>query len=316
MPRSRYRRLVQERDDALRRGREHEQAAGVAATAANQERERLEQELAAIRAELDEQTERLDDLVAKRVDDRISDMNISRRRFEQLAQDRAELVELYIARLYALSCWFAHDSAADGSNRGLFVLLVDRRNMNEHNFSDFHEGQAEYILRPDFQGIERAPHIFSPVTRDILDYMGAKEVRLGPDGDIVGYEERDGALLVDLQGMMYRSRQMVEGVRTHKVYSKVERLMKGSARHNAAIYASSLDEVLVSIVASEETNQVTVFRDGKFVDAYDPHTDEQITREQYFGEPGGEPRLLKVEPLMVGETGPSLADDLTDSESV
>ncbi|MEO2004411.1 MAG: hypothetical protein ABGY41_09945, partial [Candidatus Poribacteria bacterium] len=315
-----YRRLLQEREAALRSGHEQEKTAAAAATAAAEARERLEQELAALRTDLRDQTERLDALVDKRVDDRIADMSISRRRFEQLAQDRAELVELLISRLYALSCWFAHDSAAEGSNRGLFMLLVDRRNMDQHNFSDFHEGQAEYIHRQDFQGIELAPHVFSPVTRNVLDYMGAKDVRLGRDGEIVGYEERDGAVLVDLQGMMYRSRQMVEGVRTHKVYSKVERLMKGSARHNAAIYASSLDEVLVSIVASEETNQVTVFRDGKFVETYDPHTDEQISREQYFGEPGGEPSLSKVERFLggqlQGDPAPSLADDLGDSASV
>ena len=306
---STYRRLLHERDDARKRGQD-------AADAAGAERERLERELAALRSEHAEQTERLDSLVAKRVDDRIADMNISRRRFEQLADDRTELVELYITRLHALSCWFAQESAADGSNRGLFVLLVDRRNMDEHNFSNFHEGQEEYIQQPSFQGIARAPHLFSPVCRDVLDYMGAKDVRFGPEGDVVGYEERDGAVLVDLQGVMYRSRQMVEGVRTHKVYSKVERLMKGSARHNAAMYASSLDEVLVSIVVSEETNQVTVFRDGKFVQAYDPHANEQITREQYLGEPGGEPRLAKVEPLAGGSPAPAISDELVDSESV
>ena len=208
-------------------------------------------------------------------------------------------------------CAVAYDLAASGRD----VLLVDRRNMDAHNFSDFHEGQAEYIERPNFQGIARAPHLFSPVCRDVLDYMGAKDTRFGPDGEIVGYEERDGAVLVDLQGIMYRSCQMVEGVRTHKVYSKVERLMKGSARHNAAIYASSLAEVLVSIVVSEETNQVTVFRDGKFVEVYDPHADAQVTREQYFGEPGGEPRLAKVSPLSSTDSAPSLADEAGDSES-
>ena len=322
---STFRRLVSERDAARQQHREQEQASEELANkheTLNGERDdlkkahaRLQEEHDALREEHAEQASRVDDLVAKRVDDRISDMNISRRRFEQLADDRAELVELYISRLYALSCWFAQDSATDGSNRGLFILLVDRHNMDAHNFSDFHEGQAEYIERPNFQGIARAPHLFSPVCRDVLDYMGAKDTRFGPDGEIVGYEERDGAVLVDLQGIMYRSCQMVEGVRTHKVYSKVERLMKGSARHNAAIYASSLAEVLVSIVVSEETNQVTVFRDGKFVEVYDPHADAQVTREQYFGEPGGEPRLAKVSPLSSTDSAPSLADEAGDSES-
>ena len=73
---------------------------------------------------------------------------------------------------------------------------------------------------------------------------------------------------------------MVEGVRTHRVFDKVERLHKGSARHNAAIYASSLDEVMVSIVISEETSEVTLFRDGRFIESYDPYTDQETSREE------------------------------------
>lgn len=220
--------------------------------------------------------------VAEEVQARFAHMGVSRHRFEQLAADRAELVELYIERLYSLACRFAQDSIRTQHNRGLFILLVDRRNANPQNFSEFYEGQREYLDHEEFRGIERLPHIFSTFAYNLLEYMGGKELRLSKEGNVLGFEERDGALLVDLRGVIYQTRQMVEGVRSHKVYSKVERLMGGSARHNAAIYASSLDEVLVSIVVSEETNIVTIFRDGKYVEAYDPYEDAVITREEYF----------------------------------
>jgi hypothetical protein len=61
----------------------------------------------------------------------------------------------------------------------------------------------------------------------------------------------------------------------------VERLLKGSARHNAAIYASALGEVMVAIVVSEETSEVTLFRDGRFTKSYDPYTDVETLREAY-----------------------------------
>jgi len=77
---------------------------------------------------------------------------------------------------------------------------------------------------------------------------------------------------------------MVEGVRTHKVYDKVESLLEGNAKHNAAIYASSLDEVMATIVISEETSKVTLFKDGKFVKSYDPYADVEKTRAEIMGE--------------------------------
>jgi hypothetical protein len=73
---------------------------------------------------------------------------------------------------------------------------------------------------------------------------------------------------------------MVEGVRTHRVYEKVEALQKGSAKHNAGIFASSLDEVLAAIVVSEENSEVVLFRDGRFVKSYDPFTDTETLRHQ------------------------------------
>lgn len=221
-------------------------------------------------------------LIKERVDERIAEMNVSRRRFEQLAEARNELVDLMSRKLISLARRFAQESVETHHNRGLLILLVDRKNMSEHNFSDFHEGQKEYLEHEEFRGIDRIPHIFSPTAYQVLEYMGGKELRLNEEGDVLAYEERDGALLVDLCGVIYRTRQMIEGVRSYKVYSKVERLMNGGARHNAAIYASSLDEVLLSIVVSEETNRVTVFRDGRYVESYDPYTGRVIGREEYF----------------------------------
>ena len=110
--------------------------------------------------------------------------------------------------------------------------------------------------------------------------MGEKVILKDKSGEITGHEERDGAILVDLNGIAFRSRIMVEGVRTHRVFDKVERLHKGSARHNAAIYASSLDEVMVSIVISEETSEVTLFRDGRFIESYDPYSNQETLREE------------------------------------
>ncbi|MBM3214492.1 hypothetical protein FJZ36_06225 [Candidatus Poribacteria bacterium] len=277
-----------------------------------EEREAYEDSIRALQCQVDELRDALADaersradteagipgLVERRVEERILEMSVSRRRFEQLAEDRAQLVELYIEKLTSLACRFALESVETQHNRGLLVLLVDARNMDPGHFSDFHEGQAEYLDHDEFRGIDRQPHIFSPNAYNVFEYMGGKELRLSDEGDVLGYEERDGALIVDLCGIIVRTRQMVEGVRSYKVYSKVERLMDGSARHSAAIYGSSLDEVLVAIAVSEETNHVTVFRDGRFVQAYDPHGDRIISRADYFGESSSEQpsRVLPMTP--------------------
>jgi hypothetical protein len=100
---------------------------------------------------------------------------------------------------------------------------------------------------------------------------------------------------------------MVEGVRTYRVYDKVEQLHKGSAKHNAAIYASSLDEVMAAITISEETSEVTVFRDGRYIKSYDPYTDTET------------PQKEKIVPMKRGDASvkPSRSEDsceLTPSE--
>ena len=278
--RSLYRKLLAAADERDRL-REEEMRRDEAVAQLSRERDDLTSQLKQTKAEFDTYQTDSDEAVERRVAERLREMNISRRRFEQLAADRAEIVELCTERLYNMACRFSMQSAEAQENRGLFILLVDRRNMDPHNFSDFHEGQAEYLDHDEFRGLERMPQIFSPVAQQVLEYMGGKEMRLSREGEILGYEERDGAIIVDLRGVIHKTRQMVEGVRTHKVYSKVERLLTGSARHNAALYASSLDEVLIAIVVSEETNQVTLFRDGRFDRCYDPYEQRVITRDEY-----------------------------------
>ena len=207
------------------------------------------------------------------------EFGLTRKQIETLWADRLDLIDLYIDKLYSLAKDFAYANREMRKNRGLFLLLIDRRNMDEDNFSEFHDTQMEHLAEKRYQGITRMPHIFSAKINEIFSYMGEKVILKDKSGEITGHEERDGAILVDLSGVAFRSRIMVEGVRTYRVFDKVERLHKGSARHNAAIYASALDEVMVSIVISEETSEVTLFRDGRFIESYDPYTDQEKLRE-------------------------------------
>ena len=208
------------------------------------------------------------------------EFGLNPKQIETLWADRLDLIDLYIDKLYALAKDFACVNREMRKNRGLFLLLIDRRNMADDNFSEFHDGQIEHLTEDQYQGIGQIPQIFSPKINEIFSYMGEKIILKDKSGEITGHEERDGAILIDLSGIAFRSRVMVEGVRTHRVFDKVERLHKGSARHNAAIYASSLDEVMVSIVISEETSEVTLFRDGRFIESYDPYTDQGTLREE------------------------------------
>ena len=228
------------------------------------------------------------------------ELGLSSKQIETLWADRLDLVDLYIDKLYSLAKDFACANREMRKNRGLFLLLIDRRNMGEDNFSEFHDGQIEHLTEEQYQGISQLPQIFSPKIDSIFSYMGEKVILKDKSGEITGHEERDGAILVDLSGIAFRSRVMVEGVRTHRVFDKVERLHKGSARHNAAIYASSLDEVMVSIVISEETSEVTLFRDGRFIESYDPYTDQEMLREEKVvpmkrKEPSEEPVDIEIE---------------------
>ena len=254
----------------------------------------LEEQLKAVKTEKDElealhqeetsalnqQLEMLRQRIAEDVESVIQEFGLSRTQIETLWADRLDLINLYIDKLYSLAKDFACVNREMRKNRGLFLLLVDRRAMDQNNFSEFHDGQIEHLTEGQYQGIGQIPQIFSPKIEEIFSYMGEKVILKDKSGEITGHEERDGAILVDLNGAAFRSRVMVEGVRTHRVFDKVERLHKGSARHNAAIYASSLDEVLASIVISEETSEVTLFREGRFVESYDPYTNQETLREE------------------------------------
>lgn len=229
---------------------------------------------------LNQQLEVLRQRIAGDMESVVQEFGLSRTQIERLWADRLDLIDLYIDKLYSLAKNFARSNRDMRKNRGLFLLLTDRRNMDEHNFSEFHDGQIEHLTEEQYQGISQMPQIFSPKIEEIFSYMGEKVILKDKSGEITGHEERDGAILIDLSGIAFRSRIMVEGVRTHRVFDKVERLHKGSARHNAAIYASALNEVMVSIVVSEETSEVTLFRDGRFLESYDPYTDQGTLREE------------------------------------
>jgi len=214
------------------------------------------------------------------IKEEIRKLGIDKNRLEALWADRTDLIELYIDKLYSLSKIFARKSKEMKENRGLFLILVDARNMVDTNFSEFHEGQREHLMDDIYKGIDNRPHLFSEKIKNVFNYMGEKIPIEDENGEVTGYEEHDGAVLIDLTGIAFRSCLMVEGVRTHKVYNKVEKLLKGNAKHNAAIYASSLDEVMVSIVISEGTSEVTMFRNGKYIKSYNPYTDKETLRKE------------------------------------
>ncbi len=242
--------------------------------------EKYKEDFETLKTEYDKLKEKTEVTLNREVEKRMKDLGIDTKKYEQLIADREELIELYIDQLYYLARNFAIENKKDRENRGLFIILIDERNLVDDNFSIFYEGQEEYLDQERYIGIENAPHIFSPQIAEIFEYMGEKLDRLNENGEIIGYDERDGSFLINLNGLASRSCIMVEGVRTHKVYDKVESLLEGNAKHNAAIYASSLNEVMATIVISEETSKVTLFRYGAFIKSYDPYTEVEYTREE------------------------------------
>ena len=255
-----------------------------------------------IQAEYKKLKEGVQERIAEEIEEGIKELGFSRTQIEKLWEDRAELVELYKDRLYSLAKQFSQASRDMRKNRGLFLLLIDNLNVVNENFSEFHDGQTEHLIQSRYQGIDDLPQIFSPKINDVFSYMGEKIMLKDENGEITGYEERDGALLIDLRGISVRSRIMVEGVRTYRVYSRVEALTKGSAKHNAAIYASSLNEVMVAIVVSEENSEVTMFRDGCFIKSYSPYGDAETLREDNISENLPEVGLTLTDVGMVDET--------------
>ncbi len=242
--------------------------------------EKYKEDFETLTTEYDKLKEKTEVTLNREVEKRMKDLGIDAKKFEQLIEDREELIELYIDQLYYLARNFAIENKKDRENRGLFIILIDERNLVDDNFSVFYEGQEEYLDQERYIGIDNSPHIFSPQIAEIFEYMGEKLDRLNENGEVIGYDERDGAFLINLNGLASRSCIMVEGVRTHKVYDEVEPLLEGNAKHNAAIYASSLNEVMAAIVISEETSKVTLFRDGAFAKSYDPYTEFEYTREE------------------------------------
>jgi len=255
-----------------------------------------------LQAEYQKLKEGVQERIAEEIEEGVKELGFSRTQIEKLWEDRAELVELYRDRLYSLAKQFSQANREMRKNRGLFLLLIDNRNVVNENFSEFHDGQTEHLIQSQYQGIDDLPQIFSPKINDVFSYMGEKVMLKDENGEITGYEERDGALLIDLRGISVRSRIMVEGVRTYRVYSRVEALTKGSAKHNAAIYASSLNEVMVAIVVSEENSEVTMFRDGRFVKSYSPYGDAETLRENNIAENLPEIGLTSTDVGMVDET--------------
>lgn len=218
------------------------------------------------------------------IEKEIQKLGLSPTQVETLWADRTDLIELYLRKLYSIAKKFAMSNKEMRKNRGLFLLLVDQRNIVSDNFSEFHDGQTEYLTQEKYSEIDGVPHIFSSNIDEVLDYMGEKVAIEDKGGEVTGYEERDGALLINLQGYAFRSCTMIEGVRTHRVYERVEALHKGSAKRNAGIYASSLDEVLAAIIVSEENSEVVLFRDGRFVKSYDPFTDTETLKHQQLAQ--------------------------------
>ena len=235
---------------------------------------------------------------AERIELTIQDLGMSHDQIKKLWSDRTQLIDMYIDKLYSLAKHFAKTSKGLQKNRGLFLVLADYRNMEGSNFSEFHYGQEEHLEQEIYEGIDQLPHLFSAKISEVLAYMGEKTIIKDKSGKITGHEERDGSLLINLQGVAFRSCMMVEGVRTFRVYDRVDQLQKGSSRHNAAIYASSLAEVMASIVVSEENSEVTLFIDGKFFKRYDPHLDIEITQEQVLETEIAEEKLELIESEM------------------
>ncbi len=254
--------------------------------------------------------------ITEGINARIKELKFDPSHVETLWEDRTDLIELYLNRLYSLAKQFAISNKEMKMSRGLFLLLVDERNIVSDNFSEFHDGQTEHLAEKKYEEINQLPHIFSSNIDAVLNYMGDKVAIRVEGGETTGYEERDGALLINLKGSAFRSCVMVEGVRTHRVYEGVEALQKGSAKHNAAIYASSLDEVLGAIVVSEEDSEVVIFRNGRFVKHYDPFTNTEIRREQRLAQAQHQHKGEKADvKTLVENTVPELKNNDTPTIS-
>jgi len=295
-----YKKLYDESRENLRKAREYEME--LSALQANNsdllerasELEQYKRDYEELKETYEQLKEKAEQDLSREIEKRMKELGIDVEKFEQLWADREDLIELYIDKLYSLAKHFTQKSKEMKKNRGLFVILVDERNLVDDSFSVFHEGQGEHLEDDFYKGIDNLPNIFSPQIEDVLDYMGEKIEVTDDDGKVIAHLERDGALLIHLRGLAFRSCMMVEGVRTHKVYDKVEPLKEGNAKHNAAIYASSLDEVMAVVVVSEETSKVTLFRDGKFMKSFNPIIETEETRAEILGEDEADKKVISM----------------------
>ena len=258
------------------------------------ELEQYERDYEELRGKYEQLRGKMERDLSREIEKRMEELGIGIDRFEQLLVDREDLIELYIEKLYSLAKHFTGKSKELKKNRGLFIVLSDEQNLVDDNFSVFHEGQEEHLEEDGYEGIDNLPNIFSPKIENVFDYMGEKIEVTDEEGKIIAHLERDGTLLINLKGLAFKSCMMVEGVRTHKVYDSVEPLKEGNAKHNAAIYASSLDEVMAVVVVSEETSKVTLFKDGRFIKSYDPNTKTEETRADIFGEEAEDKKVISI----------------------
>jgi len=305
-----YKKLRDESRDNLRKAKEYEMELS-ALQASNSDLSEKASELEQYKRDYEELGETYEQLKEKteqdlnrEIEKRMKELGIDFDTFEQLWADREDLIELYIDKLYSLAKHFTQKSKELKKNRGLFVILVDERNLVDDDFSVFHEGQEEHLEKDSYKGIDNLPSIFSPKIDEVFDYMGEKIEVTDDDGKVIAHLERDGALLIHLKGLAFRSCMMVEGVRTHRVYEKVESLKEGNAKHNAAIYASSLDEVMAVVVVSEETSKVTLFKDGKFIKSFDPITETEETRADTFGEKEADKKVISMKQRLAAVLAP------------
>ena len=174
-----------------------------------------------------------------------------RRENDALNDAVGENVKTLVEGIYAQSRRFAERSVRENERRGLLIVLVDRDKMNERNFSA-HNSEPEILESKDWRDREKR-RILSRGFFEIMDCTAKEKNERGETG------EKRGAILVDLRGVMFRTRQMIEGVQTRRADSNIPRRRGG--RYDAAKYASSLPEAAAAFVV--EDNLAALFIDGK-----------------------------------------------------
>lgn len=91
--------------------------------------------------------EELQQRIAGDMESITKEFGLTRKQVETIWADRLDLINLYIDKLYSLAKDFALSNREMSKNRGLFLLLVDRRNMDAGNFSEFYDSQIEQFTQ-------------------------------------------------------------------------------------------------------------------------------------------------------------------------